>query len=61
MRPAVIHNPLDVLIDNMRNVFMWGMPLDWGQYLSMSAVCIIFMVAGYAFFMRTKSAFADVL
>jgi lipopolysaccharide transport system permease protein len=61
MRPAVVHNPLAVLIDNMRNVFMWGMPLDWGQYLSMSAVCIIFMVVGYAFFMRTKSAFADVL
>lgn len=61
MLPAVIHNPLAVLIDNMRNVFMWGMPLNWGQYLSMSAVCIVVMVIGYAFFMRTKSAFADVL
>lgn len=61
MRPAVIHNPLAVLIDNLRNVFMWGMPLNWGQYLYMTVVSIVIMVVGYAFFMRTKSAFADVL
>jgi lipopolysaccharide transport system permease protein len=61
MLPAVIYNPLAVMVDNMRNAFMWGMPLNWSQYLCMSAVCIIIMVVGYAFFMRTKSAFADVI
>jgi lipopolysaccharide transport system permease protein len=61
MRPIVIYNPLAVMVDNMRNAFMWGMPLNWSQYLSMTGVCIIIMVVGYAFFMRTKSAFADVI
>jgi lipopolysaccharide transport system permease protein len=61
LRPLVLHNPLAVLVDNMRNVFMWGSPLNWGQYGSMTVVCIIIMLIGYAFFMRTKRAFADVI
>jgi lipopolysaccharide transport system permease protein len=59
--PVVLHNPVAVLVDNMRNVFMWGTPLNWGQYGSITLECIIIMLIGYAFFMRTKNAFADVL
>jgi homopolymeric O-antigen transport system permease protein len=61
LQPVVIHNPLAVMVDNMRNVFMgWGI-LDWNQYAVVTAVSMVIMFLGYAFFMRTKSAFADVL
>jgi lipopolysaccharide transport system permease protein len=61
LRPIVMCNPLAVMVDNLRNVFMWGLPVDWGQYGLMTLVCFAFMVVGYVFFMRTKSAFADVI
>ncbi|HTS17804.1 MAG TPA: ABC transporter permease [Verrucomicrobiae bacterium] len=61
MLPAVIHNPLAVLVENTRNVFMWGMPLNWGQYLSATLLCLVIMLFGYGFFMKTKNAFADVV
>lgn len=60
-RPIVIYNPLAVMVDNLRNVFMWGLPMDWGQYSVMTLICFVFMLVSYAFFMRTKSAFADVI
>jgi ABC-type polysaccharide/polyol phosphate export permease len=40
---------------------MWGLPMDWRHYGLMTLFCFLFMLVGYAFFMRTKSAFADVL
>lgn len=61
LRPIVIYNPLAVMVDNMRNVFMWGLPFDWKQYGEMTVASVAFMFVGYAFFMRTKSAFADVI
>jgi len=61
LRPVVTYNPLAVMVDDLRNVFMWGLPMDWRHYGLMTLFCFLFMLVGYAFFMRTKSAFADVL
>jgi lipopolysaccharide transport system permease protein len=61
LRPIVTYNPLAVMVDDLRNVFMWGLPMDWRQYGLMTLVCFLFMLVAYAFFMRTKSAFADVV
>ena len=61
LRFIVHYNPLAVLVDNLRDVFMWGLPVDWGQFGLMTLVCFAIMLVGYAFFMRTKSAFADVI
>jgi lipopolysaccharide transport system permease protein len=59
--PIVLYNPLALVIDQARNAVLWGISPVWGRYtLALIASCAV-MVLGYAFFMRTKSAFADVL
>ena len=59
--PIVLYNPLAVVIDEARNAVLWGVPPDWPHYSLMLAVSFVVLVVGYAFFMRTKNAFADVL
>jgi len=59
--PIVEYNPLAVVIDQARNAVLWGAPPVWSQYGLMLAIGAVVMIAGYAFFMRTKSAFADVM
>jgi lipopolysaccharide transport system permease protein len=59
--PIVAYNPLAIVIDEARNAVLWGVPPNWGQYGLVLAMGAVVMVAGYAFFMRTKNAFADVM
>ena len=59
--PIVNYNPLAVVIDQARNAVLWGVPPVWDRYGYVLAAGFIAMVLGYAFFMRTKAAFADVL
>ena len=40
---------------------LWGMPLDWSQYAATLVFSLVALVLAYAFFMRTKSGFADVM
>ena len=40
---------------------LWGSPPLWGPYGLVLLGSFVVMIVGYAFFMRTKSAFADVL
>lgn len=61
VRPFVEFNPLAVIIDQARNVILWGIPLDWLRYAVTLATSLLVMMAGYAFFMRTKRGFADVI
>jgi lipopolysaccharide transport system permease protein len=54
-------NPLTVIIDQARNVMLWGRQPDWatlGVYLGVS---LIVMYTGRAWFMATRRGFADVL
>lgn len=54
-------NPLTIIIDQARNVMLWGRMPDWhalGIYL---AVALVFMYLGRAWFMATRRGFADVL
>jgi len=59
--PILLSNPLATVIDQARNAVLWGVPPVWGHYVLVLATSLFVMVLGYAFFMRTKSAFADVL
>ncbi len=59
--PIVAYNPLAVVIDQARNAVLWGMPPVWGRYGIVLLMSFVVMILGYVFFMRTKSAFADVL
>jgi len=59
--PIVLYNPLATVIDQARNAVLWGVPPAWGQYGLVLLASFLMMIVGYAFFMRTKSAFADVM
>ncbi|MBW8305990.1 MAG: ABC transporter permease [Thiobacillus sp.] len=61
MRPWIMANPLTFIIEQAREVLIWGRLPDWvglGIYtLAASAVAW----AGYAWFQKTRKGFADVL
>lgn len=59
--PLVLSNPLATIIDEARNALLWGSAPAWGRYGLVLLASFVMMILGYAFFMRTKSAFADVL
>ena len=59
--PIVLYNPLAAVIDQTRNAVLWGVPPAWGRYGFVLAGSVVAMILGYTFFMRTKSAFADVI
>jgi lipopolysaccharide transport system permease protein len=59
--PIVLYNPLAVVINQMRDAVLWGVPPAWGQYVFVLLTSFLVMILGYTFFMRTKSAFADVM
>lgn len=61
LRPLFMLNPIAVLIQEARDVVLWGAPPDWQPLLIIWLVSAAVAVAGYSFFMRTKHAFADIL
>jgi lipopolysaccharide transport system permease protein len=59
--PLVLYNPMAFVIDAARNAVLWGSAPAWGRYAAMLAGSLVVTIVGYAFFMRTKNVFADVL
>lgn len=60
-RPIIMANPLTFIIEQAREVLIWGNLPNWlglGVY-TMAAVAIAW--AGYAWFQKTRKGFADVL
>jgi lipopolysaccharide transport system permease protein len=60
-QPILYANPLTFIIEQSRDVLMWGQSPDW-QGLAI-AVIISFLAAwfGFAWFQKTRRGFADVL
>lgn len=54
-------NPLASIVENVRRVVLWGQVPDWAGLLVWGVITLVGMQLGYAWFMRTKRAFADVL
>ena len=61
LMPIIRYNPLATVIDQARNAVLWGVAPSWNQYAFVLLASLVLMILGYTFFMRTKSAFADVL
>jgi len=60
-RPFIMANPLTFIIEQAREVLIWGHMPDWiglGIY-TLAAVIIVWV--GYAWFQKTRKGFADVL
>jgi len=54
-------NPLASIVENVRRVVLWGIQPRWFGFSLWLLMTGIAMLLGYAWFMKTKKAFADVL
>ncbi|MDM8515104.1 ABC transporter permease [Desulfobacterales bacterium HSG16] len=54
-------NPLAAFVENARKVVLWGMTPQWQAYLVGLAFSLFVLSLGFAWFMKSKSAFADVV
>ncbi|MBH3377804.1 MULTISPECIES: ABC transporter permease [Pseudomonas] len=61
MRPLMEANPLTFIIEQVREVLIWGRLPDWMGLARYSLMSLITVWVGYAWFQRTRKGFADVL
>lgn len=54
-------NPLTYLIEQSRELLLWGAGMDWWRYLRYTLVALTYAWLAHAFFERSKRGFADVL
>ena len=60
-RPWLMANPLTFIIEQAREVLVWGRVPDWTGLGTYTAVAMAITSAGYAWFQKTRKGFADVL
>jgi lipopolysaccharide transport system permease protein len=60
-RDFISLNPLTPIVENVRRVILWDMLPDWASLVGWIVATSVLMVLGYAWFMKTKKAFADVI
>lgn len=61
LRPFIMANPLTFIIEQAREVLIWGHMPDWLGLGVYTFVAILTVWAGYAWFQKTRKGFADVL
>jgi lipopolysaccharide transport system permease protein len=61
LRPWIMLNPLSFIIEQTRNVLLWGRLPDFGGLALYAAAAAAVAWAGYAWFQKTRKGFADVL
>lgn len=54
-------NPLHVVIEHFRRTLLWGQAPDWTPLGVLTLCSLVFLLAGFAWFMQMKKVFADVL
>lgn len=54
-------NPLTPIVEQFRTILYFGMAPDWYQIGISSVIGLVFAVAGYGWFQKTRKGFADVL
>jgi lipopolysaccharide transport system permease protein len=60
-RPWLLVNPLTLVIEQARDVLVWGRPPDWSSLVLFSLASLAVAWVGFWWFQRTRSGFADVL
>lgn len=60
-RKIVLLNPLAFVIEQSRQVLIWGNVPDWLGLLMLAGASLVVAAAGFAWFQRTRRGFADVL
>jgi lipopolysaccharide transport system permease protein len=60
-RPLIMANPLTFIIEQAREVLVWGHLPNWLGLGVYTVAAIVVACAGYAWFQKTRKGFADVL
>lgn len=60
-RPWLMANPLTFIIEQMREIFIWGHYPNWMGLCLYLLVALLIACLGYAWFQKTRKGFADVL
>jgi lipopolysaccharide transport system permease protein len=61
LRPWIMANPLTFIIEQARQVLIWGHVPDWGGLTIYTFLAVLVAWTGYAWFQKTRKGFADVL
>jgi len=61
LRSWIIFNPLTFIIEQAREVLIWGHPPNWIGLAIYTLVAVAAAWAGYIWFQKTRKAFPDVL
>ncbi len=61
VRPWIMANPLTFIIEQMREVLIWGHLPNWTGLALYTLAAIAVAWAGYAWFQKTRKGFSDVL
>ena len=60
-RPIIMANPLTFIIEQAREVLIWGHVPNWSGLAFYTLAATVVAWAGYAWFQKTRKGFADVL
>jgi lipopolysaccharide transport system permease protein len=60
-RSFIMANPLTFIIEQAREVLVWGHLPDWIGLATYTGVAMLIAWAGFAWFQKTRKGFADVL
>lgn len=61
IQPFVLANPLTFIIEQAREVLIWGHTPNWSGLAGYSVVALLIAWVGYGWFQKTRKGFADVL
>jgi lipopolysaccharide transport system permease protein len=61
LRPWIMVNPLTFIVEQAREVLIWGRTPDWTGLGIYTLAATVVAWAGYAWFQKTRKGFADVL
>ncbi|HKU53454.1 MAG TPA: ABC transporter permease [Nitrospira sp.] len=60
-RGWLLLNPLTIVIEEARNVLIWGRVIDWPSWVASLIGGLIIAWLGFSWFQKTRKGFADVL
>jgi lipopolysaccharide transport system permease protein len=60
-QPFFMVNPLTFIIEQARDVLIWGRLPNWQGMAAYAAISLLVAAAGFAWFQKTRKGFADVL
>jgi len=60
-RPWLMANPITFIIEQAREVLIWGHQPDWVGLGVYTTIAVAIAIVGYAWFQKTRKGFADVL